>query len=170
MKNKLIFNIILSITVFIATLFVVYLVSLEKTQVFQKRAELLALNRDLGQLDQILVDRKKETPNVASIKQTIPQTYQQFSYALAQTERLAKNYDQNLTTEVKEQTTSEKNPQSSISLNQKTIGLYYNYTNFLSSLAKLPYHTSVNSLEISKEGDNISTSVNYLFQIGDKIQ
>lgn len=132
----------------LVTLWTCSLIVGEKKTVLTQKMELASLNNDLGLLDRLLVDQKNSREKVAAAAKTLPQSFQDVAYVMAQIERIANQNGQQLETKVGETVALEPNNLSSLKVTLKTSGSYASFSQMLTELARLPYHTQVDSSQI----------------------
>lgn len=118
----------------------------EQNRTLVKRRELLSLKRDLQKLDQILVDRKTYQPQLDKVTQTVPATPQEVAVALSQFEGLAKTSGVAYDAKLEDGANSEPEGVRSIKMTLTLSGSYVSLTGWFTNVAKLAYHTKIDSI------------------------
>ncbi len=158
--NRILTLSLLVLTMLLVTLWTCSLVAQEKKIVLTQKTELAELNRDLGLLDRLLVDHKNTQEKLETAAKTLPQSFQDVAYVIAQIERIANGNGQTLETKVGETVLPEQNNLVSLKVTLKTSGTYASFSQMLTDLAHLPYHTQVDSLQI-EEGKEMTNQVDF---------
>lgn len=153
-KNRILAMSLLVFVMFLVTLWTCSLIVGEKKTILAQKMELASLNNDLGLLDRLLVDQKNSREKVAAAAKTLPKSFQEVAYVMAQIEKIASGNGQTLEAKVGETVVAEPNNLSSLKITLKTSGSYASFAQMLTDLARLPYHTQVDSLQVGEAGAN----------------
>lgn len=123
------------------------------------KTRIAEVERDITLLNQIQQDIKQYSQMINEVKSTLPSEYYEISFFTKQLEKLAEN--SNLTTQIAidEEKKKEKDTYSSIGYSLNVTGNYISISDFLSQISKLPYHTSVDNLEISSGAEGTIAKV-----------
>lgn len=168
-RNKLkqkgiLLSLLTTLFLLLAVFSVGYLIKQEAQVVMDKRNELTQLKTDLDYLDRILSSQKENEAKIKILNATLPANFQENARAIVQFERLAGTSNLTLETKIEENSLREPNNLSSIKVSLKTVGSFNSLTNYLSSIANLPYHTRFDTLKIETAGkDTVATTNLRLF-------
>lgn len=154
-------SIILALFSILAVVFTGNLLLKEKKAVVARRVELVELQRDFELLDKILVDQKNNEEKIKATSRTLPASFEEVAFFISQIERISSENGQELETKIDEVVTPEQNDLLGLGISLETSGAYSTFSEILTDLAHLPYHTRVDSLKIEEAGGEISTLLNF---------
>lgn len=129
--------------------------------VSKSRTRIAEMNRDLVLIDKTLADKARYEADIVKVKNTIPSQYFEVSYFTTQVERIAINNNLTLVLNIDQKKKEEKAPYASIAFSLETDGNYSQIAEFFSQLSKLPYHTSVDYLKMSKDDGTLKTEAKF---------
>ncbi len=113
--------------------------------------------RDINLIDKIKRDNMVYKNSIQLVEGTLPSNYFEVAFFSSEIERLARENTLDLKINIDQKTKEEKASYNSAVYSLETNGSYSAVTNFLTQMAKLPYHTSIDYLKITKEeGKTIS--------------
>lgn len=167
-SGKILISIIFASLAILAIAFTGYLLIQEKKNIISERLELARLQRDLTLLDKILTDQKENEEKIKMITRTLPVSFNEVAFAVAQFERIASTNEQELETKIEEIATPEQNDLLSLQITLKTSGGYSSFSKMLTDLTHLSYHTKIDTLKIEGVGEETDTLVNLRLYLGQK--
>ncbi len=160
-RFKFRFSVVLTAVSFVLIGVGFYQLSKIAITVKKSKVKVAEINRDLVLLDRIVEDRKQYGGDISKIKFTLPSEYYEVSFFSQQLERLAQNNNLILNIKIEQNKKEEKEPFDSIAYAVNLSGSYSNVSEFLSQLAKLPYHTSVDLVKMNLEEGELATDVKF---------
>jgi len=138
-----------------------YLLSKIANTVKMSKVKVAEINRDIALLDKIVEDRNQYSGDIKKVKFSFPASYDEVSFFTQQLERLAQSGGITLAISIDPGKKEEKEKYSSIMYSMKISGVYTQVSEFLTQIAKLPYHTSVDFLKMGAEGGSLVTNVKF---------
>lgn len=159
-KNKYLWQYLLSGLILVGTIFIGYLLIKQKTVIVAKKVELASLNRDLGQLDTILLEWKGNQEKINQAFRTLPTDYQGVSLAINEIEAIAQKTNQTLQTEIAEKPEIEAGNLPGLKITLKTDGSFGNLSQMISLLSNSVYHTKIESIQITKGEGKVTNLIN----------
>lgn len=102
---------------------------------------------DLSLLDAIVPESKTYATAAATLRHSLPSGYAEVSAALTAIDGIARTNQISLDTQLGDAPVAEAGIHSLI-ITMRTSGSYSNLRSFMSDLALIPYHTSVNSIAL----------------------
>lgn len=159
-KNKYLWQYLLSGLILVGTIFIGYLLIKQKTVIVAKKVELASLNRDLGQLDTILLEWKGNQEKINQAFRTLPTDYQGVSLAINEIEAIAQKTNQTLQTEIAEKPEIEAGNLPGLKITLKTDGSFGNLSQMISLLSNSVYHTKIESIQITKGEGKVINLIN----------
>lgn len=161
-KYKLI--VISLLSSFIAIGFGLYFLNKVASDVRGSKIKIAEINRDVDLLEKITKEEKQYEVDIQKVKSTLPSEYYEVSFFTTQLERLAQNNNLALNININKDKKKEKDSYESVTYSLEINGKYSSVSDFLSQMSKLPYHTSVDRLEIeSGEGGPVTEVIFRLF-------
>lgn len=170
-KNKILISLILASVAVLALIFTGSFVLRAEETITAKKTELAQLKGELELLDKLLLDQKNNQEKVDAVTKTLPRTFEDVAFAISQIERISEKNGQKLETKMGEVALPEPNDLLSLKVTLKTSGGYHSFSQMLTDLARLPYHTQVDTLKIEEGGKEITNLVDlrlYLAKEGNK--
>ena len=146
-------------TSFIAIAISLYFLKGIVADVKNSKTKVAEINRDISLLDKILLEKKQYANDIQIVKTTLPSQYYEVSYFTTQLERLAQNNNLALEVGIDKSKKEEKGSYSSITYALDIKGNYPSVSEFLKQMSKLPYHTSVNKIQILNGEEGLTTKV-----------
>jgi hypothetical protein len=144
-------------------------VSTASDNVYKQKNKLSDLKNDLATLDIVLEDKNKYQDKVDLVVKSLPASYQDVAFYASQLERIADTQSHTLETTIDKNTKAETDGTSSLKITLNTGGGYSSYSQMLTGLSTLPYHTRVDSIKVDNNGGNVSTLINFrLFVLEDE--
>lgn len=143
---------LVALVIVIATGLSGYGLSKQKTVLLSQRLRLEERKRDLELLDKILADQQLYETKIQAINRTVPKNYEEVSNVVSNIERVAAANQQEFETQLEQDAQPESGGLSSIKLTLKTVGSYADFSQMMSGLSRLPYHTRVDALQIDEAG------------------
>jgi Tfp pilus assembly protein PilO len=114
------------------------------------KTQLATLEEDARRLDSILNDVQKYRSSMTQISATIPQGYEQTARFMSQLETRAKESGVAIDQSQLETSTEKIMPEVQLlKVSQKVTGPYSSVLKYTAAIAKLPFHTSIDLLEIT---------------------
>ncbi len=156
-KHPILLPSLLAAITLLATILTGYALSGQKTRLYEKKVRLEERKRDLALLDRILADYETHKVSIEAAVRTLPKTYEDVSFVVSQIERLAKANRQELETQLEKDAQKESGELASLKITLKTSGSYTDFSQLMSGLALLPYHTRLDTLQIDEAGGNVET-------------
>jgi Tfp pilus assembly protein PilO len=151
LKLNLLGRIVVLIASFTLVIYAGNRLNTETKLISSQKQTLAGLNHDLEMLDKVLSDRQNYESDIITIKNSLPSSYYEISFFTSQIERLAQINALQLETTIDPNVKEEKGGYSSLKFTINTKGAYQSYSNFLSAIANLPYHTIVDSIKVTKQ-------------------
>ena len=151
--------IILVIFVALITIFLSFLISKEKKTLVNKQVQLANLQKDLDLLDKILVEVKENKNRIKQVSNSLPASFEEVAFFISQVERIAGINNQKLEINISKESQSNKDGFIGLPISLKTSGSYSNFSNMLTGLAKLPYHTKISLIKIEEADGNITALI-----------
>ncbi len=158
-RNSLIVPLVLLFAVLVALIAATVVFRNEQREALTKRRELQSLQRDLINLDSVLVDQKTYAGEISAIEKTLPATPQDVSEALAQFESLATGNGLTYDAQVEDAINSEPGGVRSVKITVKLTGSYTGLANWVSGVSNLLYHTKIDSLDLEGGKGKLETTV-----------
>ena len=131
------------------------------TEIIQKKQQLTQLQVDLDSLDRLQEDKLTTKKQLDRIMASLPNSYRQVADYTIQLEQLTSENKQILETAIDSASAEEKNGLKSLKYTIQTQGTYTTYSSLLNDLARLPYHTRIDSLTIDNNSGQLSTLTTY---------
>jgi Tfp pilus assembly protein PilO len=135
--------------------------------VVTRRQELFALQRDLNLLDNILTDTDEKKSEIATAMRSLPSSFSEVSFAVGQFERLAQETGINLEVELDTNTKEEPGAVDSLETTLRTSSSYTSFSQMMSSLSSLPYHTRFDSIKLEGSGQSLSGLTSFRLYLPD---
>jgi Tfp pilus assembly protein PilO len=133
-------------------------------KVKENKIKVAEINRDISLINKISQEKNQYENDIKKIKNTLPSEYYQISFFTKEIERLSQNNGLTLNIKIDSKKNEETDTVSSIKYVLEVDGSYTSISNFLTQLSKLPYHTSLNQMNIErKEGEPVGKIVFKLF-------
>jgi len=167
-SNKILVSIILALFSMMAVVLTGNFLVKEKKRVIAKRIELAELQRDLKLLDEILVDQKNNEEKLKAASKTLPATYEEVAFSISQVEKISSENGQELEAQIEEDAITDQKGFLSLGVSLETSGAYNAFSEMLTDLVHLPYHTRVDSLKIEEKGGEIVTLANFRLYLNKK--
>jgi Tfp pilus assembly protein PilO len=130
-----------------------------KNKVLDMRTRIAHLDKDMQNLDNVVLDYENNKEKIELLKSTLPETHEEVAYFVRSLEMIAKSENEDLDITI-DKTTNDEGAYSSLKFSIKTAGNYTSIRNTLSYLSNLPYHTSIDSLSMEEDG-KIVTLTNF---------
>lgn len=161
--TKLKFRLIILLTAvsFIAVGVGMFFLSKTANTVKRSKIKVTEINRDIALLDKIIEDRKQYSGDIRKVEYSFPASYDEVSFFTQQIERLALGNGLTLAISIDQNKKEEKEQYDSILYSMRINGSYSAVAEFMTQIAKLPYHTSVDTLKINTEGGSLVASVKF---------
>lgn len=166
--NRILVSVILALFSILAVVFTGNLLLNEKKAVIAKRTELAGLQKDLELLDKILVDQKNNEEKIKTASRTLPASFKEVAFFISQIEGISSKNGQELETKIEEVPTPEQNDLLGLGISLEISGAYSSFSEMLTDLTHLPYHTRVDSLKVEETGGKISSLVNLRLYLAEK--
>lgn len=131
----------------------------QKLVVITQKAQLQKLTSDLKNLDKILVDEKSYAQAISRVTATLPKEYSEVATAVSAIELTAKSNNLTPTLSIDQNAKPESEDLKSLTMAIKTSGSYGDIGKFASDVAKLPYHTRVDSLAFDEAGGKVTATI-----------
>lgn len=156
-KYKLVM--VLLLTTFIAIIFCLYYLKGLAANLVTNRINIAETERDIVLLDKIIKEKSQYTSDINKVKNTLPSKYYEVAFITTQIEALAQRDNLAIQTSIDQKATEEKGSYSSITYSLILNGSFSSVSEFLSQVAKLPYHTSIDDLKMSVEGGGLVSDI-----------
>ena len=130
-------------------------------KVRESKIKVAEINRDISLLDKIALEKNQYTTDIQKVKNTLPFEYYQVSFFTTQLERLAQNNSLNLEIDIEDKKTEETTTIDSVSYALEAKGSYSSVSNFLSQISKLPFHTSLERMEVAQKEGELITKISF---------
>jgi Tfp pilus assembly protein PilO len=117
--------------------------------------------RDLKLLDKIVKDKNQYDTEIKKAKNTIPSQYYEIAFFTEELNKLAGANGLTLQVNVDKKKKDEKLKYNSVVYSLETRGSYSSVSTFLSQMSKLPYHTTVDSLEMNAESGELISKIKF---------
>jgi len=127
----------------------------------ESKVKVAEINRDISLLDKIVEDRKQYGGDIKKVENSFPASYDEVSFFTEQLERLAQSGGITLQISIDKSKMEEKEQYASILYSFRISGGYTQTSEFLTQIAKLPYHTSVDVLKMGVESGSLVTNVKF---------
>ncbi|OGK14122.1 hypothetical protein A3H80_04675 [Candidatus Roizmanbacteria bacterium RIFCSPLOWO2_02_FULL_37_19] len=147
-KNPYLIRIFAIIITLVCVIALSLLLNTERKTTLRTKAELAKATEDLRLLDNLLADYNQNINAIEAVENTVPQSYEDVAFAISQFEQAAAQNGQDLTIVIKDKAHEEQGGLDSVEVVLQTSGSYSNFSNMMSTIAKLPYHTRLDALQI----------------------
>jgi len=158
-QHKMVLPLTLALVSLAVSLTMVRVISAQAKVVLARKVTLAQLKADLKRLDAILADKKQYAEVIQKVSQTLPREYREVAFAVSTLEQIAREHNQTLDLNIDEQAKPDPAGPRSITLVLRTSSSYNDLQLFLTSLARLPYHTRVDLLQTDETGSKISSMI-----------
>jgi len=119
------------------------------TNINAARVNIAETQRDIALIDKVTNDMNLYMGDINKLKNTLPSRYFEVAFFTSQLETLAGRNNLSMQVDINEKAVEEKGMYSSISYSLELNGSFSSISEFLSQVAKLPYHTTVSNLNMS---------------------
>ena len=154
--------IILSLTVsFISIVILFHYLRGIVDEVKNTKIKIAEVDRDIVLLDKISEDKNQYSADIQKIESTLPSEYFEISFFTAQLENIARNNNLELSINIDKHKKDETESYGTIAYVLEVRGGYPAISDFLSRILKLPYHTSIDKIGISKDEDGIIAKIGF---------
>ena len=161
--SKLKFRLIILLTAvsFIAVGVGMLILSKTANTVKRSKVKVTEINRDIALLDKIIEDRKQYSGDIRKVKYSFPASYDEVSFFTQQLERLAQGNGLTILISIEQNKKEEKERYDSIMYSMKINGSYSAVSEFMTQIAKLPYHTSVDLVKMNTDSSGLVTNIKF---------
>lgn len=137
-------------------------------QVLAKKRELKnQLGKDLAALDQLIEVKKTYSQDLGIIAQSLPASYRDVALYTQNLEQLASKSNQVLETKIDAQTKPDKSGLNSLTYSITTTGSFLEFNELISRIASLPFHTKIDSINLTNAEGQSTTTTYRLYLLGD---
>ena len=117
--------------------------------------------RDLALLDTARANLHQYASEISQLRHTLPSKYYEVAYFTSQLERLSNNYGLNIQISLDKNPREENQSYNSIAYSLNIEGNYSSVTTFLGQVYRLPFHTAIDSLNMSHEEGRLLTEIKF---------